>query len=74
MRKTTPYFAGKLTLMHKTNVMEWLNEELRKAEKKEGKQDSETRPTRMYYQYKTLEEIERENEGEWGDIGIYFSW
>ena len=58
MRKTAPYFSGKLTLMHKSNVMEWLSDEIRMAGLG-GSQTFEGRSPRMYYQYKTLEEIER---------------
>ena len=45
--------------MHRTNGVEWLSEKFRKAEEEEGEQDSEIRPTWMYHQYKTTEEIER---------------
>ena len=58
MRKTTTYFRGKLGIMYKMNVMEWLSEEFDKADSNRD-QDSEKRVPRMYYQYKTLEEIER---------------
>ena len=58
MRKTTQYFSGKLTLMHKSNVMEWLSDEIRMAGSG-ASQTFEGRSPRMYYQYKTLEEIER---------------
>ena len=58
MRRTTQYFSGKLSLMHKTNNMDWLREEIRKADVDETYK-SERRSPRMYYQYKTLEEIER---------------
>jgi len=58
MRRTTQYFSGKLSLMHKTNNMDWLREEIRKADV-DGTYKSERRSPRMYYQYKTLEEIER---------------
>ena len=58
MRKTTQYFSGKLTLMYKTNNMDWLREEIRKSSDDESYQQDKRSP-RMYYQYKTLEEIER---------------
>ena len=58
MQKTTQYFSGNLTLMHKTNNMDWLREEIRKSsENRTYKQDK--RSPRMYYQYKTLKEIDR---------------
>ena len=44
--------------MHKTNNMEWLRDELRKAGV-DRKHKLERRSPRKYYQYKTLEEIER---------------
>ena len=60
MRKTTQYFTGKLTLMHKTNVMDWLSEQFEKEQAAaERSGESKKRTPRMYYQYKTLEDIER---------------
>ena len=59
MQRTTKYFSGKLNLVHKTNNMDWLRDEIRK-ESMDGTYKSEKRSPPMYYQYKTLEEIERQ--------------
>ena len=54
MRKTTQYFSGKLSKMYKTNVMDWLKDRLSGAPVV-----TERRSARMYFQYESLEEIER---------------
>ena len=56
MRKTTEYFAGKLSRMYRTNVMDWLDEELSKEINSTSRKSTRRTP-RMYYQYKTLDEI-----------------
>ena len=56
MRKTPDYFEGKLRLMFKTNVMNWVMDCMSQSK---NNQDSEStdRDYRMYYQYNSLEEI-----------------
>ena len=52
--ETTQYFSGKLSKMYKTNVMDWLKDRLSGAPVV-----TERRSARMYFQYESLEEIER---------------
>ena len=54
MRKTTEYFTQKLVLMHKAVIMDWIQKEFVESDKK-----SKPRKGKMYFQYKTREEIER---------------
>jgi hypothetical protein len=57
MRRNPEYFGGKLSLMYRTNVMNWLREEMSKHNDRST--DTEFgRKVRMYYQYKTLAEIQ----------------
>ena len=53
MRRSPQYFQRKLANMYKTNVMDGLDEKLNERE------NSERRSTRMYYQYDSVEQIER---------------
>ena len=64
MRRTTEYFEGKLRLMFKTNVMDWIRDEMSRASN-DTATESMTRKPRMYYQYKSLDEVTRRvNSGE----------
>ena len=56
MRRTPEYFGGKLCLMYRTNVMNWIREKM--SSYNDNRTDTEfgRKPT-MYYQYKTLAEI-----------------
>ena len=54
MRKTTEYFTKKLVLMHKSVGMDWIQKEFVESDKK-----SKPRKGKIYFQYKTREEIER---------------
>ena len=56
MRKTPDYFEGKLRLMFKTNVMDWVRDCLSQSKNSHDSESTE-RNYRMYYQYKSLEEI-----------------
>lgn len=58
MRKTHQYFAGKLKLMYRTSVMNELVDELR-SEVAKIPHVPRQRVPRMYYQYSSLEDIER---------------
>ena len=58
MRKTTQYFTGKLILMHKTNMMDWLSAQFSKVGE-DAAQNRNKRSPRMYYQYATFEELEK---------------
>ena len=50
MRKTDSYFARKMIIMQKLNVMEWLKEALKKNNDQELQRDYE----RMYYRYESF--------------------
>ena len=52
MGKTTEYFMGTLTLMHKSVTMDWIKRNFVESEAK-NKRDHR----RMYYQYKSLDDI-----------------
>ena len=59
MRKTTQYFSGKLSKMHKSNVMDWLVHRILIHSSSDLVEETSARCPRMYYQFKTREEIER---------------
>ena len=54
MRKTTEYFIGKLTLMHKLVTMDWISGNFVESDTK-NKRDH----WRIHYQYKSLDDIVR---------------
>ena len=57
MRRNPQYFAGKLSLMYRTNVMNWIREEM--SRHNANSTDKEFgRKTRMYYQYRTLSDVQ----------------
>ena len=58
MRRNPEYFGGKLCLMYRTNVMDWVREEMSKRDTR-GNDEEFKREERMYYQYKTLAEIKK---------------
>ena len=53
MRRTPEYFTQKLSNMYKSNVMDWLCEQL------DDHDLAENWSARMYYQYDSLEEIQQ---------------
>ena len=59
MRSTTQYFCGKLTLMYKTNVMEWLAYQFKKEYEDDITNGYLPRVGKMYNQYVSLQEIKR---------------
>jgi len=59
MRRTTQYFSGKLTLMYKTNVMEWLTDQFKKENSDDKTNEHNQWVGKMYNQYVSLEEIKR---------------
>ena len=59
MRRTTQYFSGKLTLMYKTIVMEWLTDPFKKENSDDKTNEHNQRVGKMYNQYVSLEEIKR---------------
>ena len=57
MRRNPQYFAGKLSLMYRTNVMNWIREEM--SRHNANSNDKEFgRKARMYYQYRTLSDVQ----------------
>ena len=58
MRRNPEYFGGKLCLMYRTNVMDWVRKEMSKHYTR-GNDEEFKREERMYYQYKTLAEIKK---------------
>ena len=57
MRRNPEYFSGKLCLMYRTNVMNWIREKM--SSSNDNRTDTEFgRKARMYYQYRTLTAIQ----------------
>jgi hypothetical protein len=59
MRRNPDYFGGKLCLMYRTNVMNWIREEMNRFKNDDDTDLEFGRKPRMYYQYKTLDQIEK---------------
>ena len=64
MRRTPEYFEGKLRLMYKTNVMNWIRDQINNSKHDQDNTDGnhsnhQARKPRMYYQYNTLDEVLR---------------
>ena len=59
MRRNPDYFGGKLCLIYRTNVMNWIREEMNRFKDDDDTDLEFGRKPRMYYQYKTLDQIEK---------------
>ena len=51
MRRNPDYFGGKLCLMYRTNVMNWIREEMNRFKNDDDTDLEFGRKPRMYYQY-----------------------
>ena len=57
MRRNPQYFAGKLSLMYRTNVMNWIREEMSRHNANSNDKEFGIK-ARMYYQYRTLSDVQ----------------